>query len=153
MAAAIYLTPEGGKQIVFPMIPSKVHMGGEGKFLSYDIIKIGEVKLPRGSSLMTVSWNNAILPGSKRKSEIYVKSWSAPNDIISTIRTAQVKGTKCRLLVTGTRINLDVYIQKFEGDYQGGHGDFFYSIKFLQARDVKIYTYANSGSGSGTSTK
>lgn len=139
--ATIYLTPEGGDEIVFPMLPDKVHISGGGKFLTYQIINIGDVKIPRGSSLEEISWNEAMLPGAKRKTEFYVHNWQEPKKIIKAIEKARDAGTKCTLLITGTVINLDVYIDKFEGDYKGGHGDFIYSIKFSEARDVKIYTY------------
>lgn len=141
MATAIYLTPEGGEEIIFPMLPEKVHLSGDGKFMTYSIIKLGDVKLPRGSSLEEVSWSNAMFPGEKRKDAIYVGEFTLPKTLINAIRKIRDNGTKCRLLVTNTVINMDVYISKFDGDYKGGHGDFFYSISFVEARDVKIYTY------------
>ena len=44
------------------------------------------------------------------------------------------------LLVTDTWINLDVTIDSFAPDPFGAYGDVSYSIKFSQAKDLKIYT-------------
>ena len=144
MATAIYLRPEGGEEIVFPMLPEKVHLSGDGKFMPYSIINLGDVKLPRGSSLEEISWNNAMFPGKKRKDAVYVGEFTEPKTLINSLRNIRDKGTKCNLLITNTVINSDVYISKFNGDYKGGHGDFFYSISFTEARDIKIYTYQPS---------
>ena len=41
--------------------------------------------------------------------------------------------------MTGTCINLTVYISKFTGKYVGA-GDFQYEIEFIVAQEIKIYT-------------
>ena len=44
----IYLTPSGGSRIQFPMLPETITMGADAKFMTYSIISLGDVKLPRG---------------------------------------------------------------------------------------------------------
>ncbi len=56
------------------------------------------------------------------------------------MREWQEKGTALNLLVTDTWINLDVTIDSFAPDPFGAYGDVSYSIKFSQAKDLKIYT-------------
>ena len=43
----IYLTPSGGSRIQFPMLPEAITMGADAKFMTYSIISLGDVKLPR----------------------------------------------------------------------------------------------------------
>ena len=50
------------------------------------------------------------------------------------------QGTKLRLMVTQTPINLDVYITDFKSEFSGGHGDIHYSINMIEAKDIVIMT-------------
>lgn len=62
-------------------------------------------------------------------------------------------GTICKLLVTGTCINYSVYISSFKGKYSGGLGDFYYDIKFIIAREIKIYTTKELKIGTSSKTQ
>ena len=76
----IYITEkESGTRIALSMLPEKVKRKASTKFQSYDIINIGEVKLPRGTKLLTFSWDGTF-PGratdlSKATSGWSQKSW------------------------------------------------------------------------------
>lgn len=134
----IYLTPDGGSQIRFPMMPEKLTIGADAKFMSYSIISLGDVKLPRGKGIEEVSWSGTF-PGESRKGAPFIKAFTKPDSLIKNLRSYRDKGTKCTLLVTGTCINLTVYISKFTGKYVGA-GDFQYEIEFIVAQEIKIYT-------------
>lgn len=134
----IYLTPDGGSQIRFPMMPEKLTIGADAKFMSYSIISLGDVKLPRGKGIEEVSWSGTF-PGKSRKGAPFIKAFTKPDSLIKNLRSYRDKGTKCTLLVTGTCINLTVYISKFTGKYVGA-GDFQYEIEFIVAQEIKIYT-------------
>jgi nucleoid-associated protein YgaU len=143
----IYLTDlETGDRLRFPMLPEKINVQTGGIFQSYTILSTGDVKLPVGDELDNVGWN-AILPGRARQHEPYVREWRNPQEITGLLDTYKTKGKKLRLMVTETRINIDVYIERFNGDYTGGYGDFNYTISFLQAKALKVST-----SGASTST-
>lgn len=134
----IYLTPDGRSQIRFPMMPEKLTIGADAKFMSYSIISLGDVKLPRGKGIEEVSWSGTF-PGESRKGAPFIKAFTKPDSLIKNLRSYRDKGTKCTLLVTGTCINLTVYISKFTGKYVGA-GDFQYEIEFIVAQEIKIYT-------------
>lgn len=134
----IYLTPDGGSQMRFPMMPEKLTIGADAKFMSYSIISLGDVKLPRGKGIEEVSWSGTF-PGEARKGAPFIKAFTKPDSMIKDLRSYRDKGTKCTLLVTGTCINLSVYISKFTGKYVG-NGDFQYEIEFIVAQEIKIYT-------------
>ena len=140
----IYLNIEGGGSIVFPMMPEKISIGANGKFMNYAVIHLGDVKIPRGESLEEYSWSG-MFPGPMRYGEIYVGSYTDPETLISILEDARDSGSKCQLTITGTQINAQVYIDKFSGQYSGGHGDFFYDIKFVDAVDIMIYTVSEYG--------
>lgn len=138
----IYFTEiETGARIALSMLPEKAKQKGSANFQTYDIINIGEVKIPKGTNLLTFSWNGT-LPGSSRRNASYVKSqhWQSPDGIIKTWEKWRSEGTKIRLMITETSINYDVYLDDYTAEATGGNGDYEYSIAFLEAKAVEIYT-------------
>lgn len=135
----IYLTPSGSSRIQFPMLPEAITMGADAKFMTYSIISLGDVKLPRGQGTKEISWSG-MFPGAVRKKNRLVRKYTKPDTLIKSLEKYRDNGTKCTLLCTGTCINYSVYVSSFKGKYKGGSGDYFYDIKFIIARDIKIYT-------------
>ena len=133
-----YLTPSGSSGIRFPMLPENVNITGEAKFMSYSTISLGDVKIPRGKGVEEISWSG-MFPGASRKGASYIRAYTKADDLIQSLRSIRDNGTRCTLLVTGTCINLEVYISKFSGKYVGNL-DFNYDISLSAARDIKIYT-------------
>lgn len=135
----IYLTPSGGSKIQFPMLPEAITLGADAKFMTYSIISLGDVKLPRGQGTKEISWSG-MFPGAVRKKSSLVRKYTKPDTLIKKMEEYRDKGIKCTLLCTDTCINYSVYISSFKGKYKGGSGDFYYDIKFIIAREIKIYT-------------
>ena len=97
----IYITEkESGTRIALSMLPEKVKRKASTKFQSYDIINIGEVKLPRGTKLLTFSWDGTF-PGSGRKSYGFIKShfWMEPKELESIFDQWRTDGTILILMV------------------------------------------------------
>lgn len=143
----IYITEiKSGTRIALSMLPETVKLKSTGKFQSYDVMNIGEVKIPKGEKLAAISWS-ATLPGASRKTMSYVKSqhWQAPNKIIGTLEGWKKNGSKLKVMVTGTVINHDVYINDFTPQPKGGNGDYEYAISFVQAKDIMVYTVSELG--------
>ncbi len=144
----IYITDiKSGTRVALSMLPNSVKLKTSGKFQSYDIINVGEVKIPKGQKLTDISWSNTILPGVKRKNMSYIKRqhWKAPNEIISTFENWRKNGTRLKLMVTETVINYDVYLDSFSAEAVGGAGDYEYSISFMEAKDMMVYTVNELG--------
>lgn len=137
----IYLTNLKTKdRLRIPMLPEEISVKKANQFASYNIITIGDVRIPSGTSLDSFSWT-ATLPGKKRKNEPYVREWRKPNEIykwITNLKAKNGKPVKARLLVTGTPINCDVYLQDFSPEPTGGYGDIEYSITLIQAKEIKV---------------
>ena len=134
----IYLTPSGGSTIRFPMLPESVSLSGEAKFMTYSTISLGDVKIPRGQGVEEIAWSG-MFPGAARKKASYVRAYTKADDLINLLRNIRNNGTRCTLLVTGTCINIEVYVAKFSGKYVGNM-DYNYDLTFSAARDIKTYT-------------
>lgn len=138
----VYITEiETGARMALSMLPEKTSKKGNAKFQTYDIINVGEVKLPKGTELLTFSWSGT-LPGKNRKGASFVKSrhWRNPNEILNIWERWRKAGTKLRLMVTETPINHDVYLDSYTAEAKGGNGDYEYDISFVEAKQITVYT-------------
>lgn len=144
----IKLTPNGGSPVYLDMLPETVKYTADGKFMTYSIIGVGDVKVPSGTVPDTISWN-ATFPGASRKKEPYVKKnrWQSPQDYIKKITSWRNAKTKVNVQVVGAGINLDCSIEKFNGKFSGGHGDFIYDIQFVKYQKIEITAVPPSKSG------
>jgi len=129
----IYLTDlETNDRLQFPMLPEKISTRTGAIFQSYNMISVGDIKLPMSNELDGASWNG-IFPGRARQFQPHVRAWREPQNIINLLDVYKTAGKKLRLMVTETPINMDAYIERFDGDYSGGFGDYNYNISFVQA--------------------
>lgn len=138
----IYITEIAtGARLAFSMLPEKTKHKGDVAFQTYDIINVGEIKVPKGTNLLTFSWSGK-LPGRDRRSASFVKKqhWRDPNEIENMWDKWRKNGTKLRLMVTETPINHDVYLDSYTAEATGGNGDYDYDISFIEAKQVEIYT-------------
>ena len=143
MAAMVYITElDTGTRIALPLPPESVKCKAETKFISYNIINVGEVKLPNGEKLTKFSWSGR-LPGESMKHMRIVSAadWRSPKEIQSIFSIWRNRGKKLRLLVTGTTINHDVYLENYTVD-NSRLDTVEYSISFTHAKDIKVYTTA-----------
>lgn len=138
----IYFTEiETGARLTLSMLPEKAKRKGDAQFQTYDIINVGEVKIPKGTNLLTFSWSGT-LPGISRRNASFVKSqyWHSPEEIQNIWEKWRKNGTKLRLMVTETPINHDVYLDSYTAEATGGSGDYEYSISFIEAKPLEVYT-------------
>lgn len=153
----IYLTNlTNSDRLRFPMLPTEISIKMANQFANYTILSIGEVRLPSGTALDSISWNG-ILPGQKRVSSRtpYIFDWQDPKAVyrwIEQLKTQYGKPVKARLLITESPINCDVYLSSFTGTPTGGYGDINYSITLIQAKDIKISTSKNQAKQDSQST-
>ena len=143
MAEMVYITElDTGTRVALPLPPESVKCKAETKFISYNIINVGEVKLPNGEKLTKFSWSGR-LPGESMKHMRMVSAadWRSPKEIQSIFSIWRNRGMKLRLLVTGTTINHDVYLENYTVD-NSRLDTVEYSISFTHAKDIKVYTTA-----------
>ena len=137
----IYLTNlTTSDRLQFPMLPPEVSVKIAHQFATYSILRIGEVKIPSGTSADSFSWSG-ILPGAARRNDPYIRAWKDPKAVYNWLNGLKVvndKPIKARLLITETPVNCDVYLSNFTATPTGGYGDINYTITLVQARDIII---------------
>lgn len=129
----------------FPSLPDdKIKVKTSENYQNYDILGKGEYNFPSGPNAETVSWDGYFFGASRKKSTVNRK-WIAPGTCIKKLKTWKDKGTVLNLIVSGAGINMDVTIKQFDYEPFGGKGDYSYTIKFVQYKDLKIYTTKELG--------
>lgn len=155
MEVDIYIKEaNGGRELRIPWLPDKVTVDSNGlRAASYEILDVGEVKVPSGSNLTGFSWGS-YFPGAGHKNLPFLRgSWQDPKNIQTMLSEWRVNGTPLRLLMTGTPINHDVYLSDYRVDYESGYGDYKYEISFEMRREIKIVSSQAakpSGGGGGS---
>lgn len=130
-----------GRTFTFPANPETISGTMAAKYQSFDIISKGTVKVPVGTDVSEIKWNGEFFGESKRYESIVLREYyMPPNLCISLLREWQEAGQVLNLIVTDTWINLDVTISSFSPEVYGAYGNVKYSIGFVQAKDLKIYT-------------
>lgn len=121
-----------------PALPQKISCRKNAKMVSFDILDIGTIEMPNGNEPTEYSWD-AVLPGIGRRHEPWVRGpWTDPYTIENYFSIWKKIGAKLKLLITGTPINDYVYLKNFDIDFEGGFGDFTYSVTFVSAREVSV---------------
>ena len=146
--------------MTFPMLPEEIKVECATRFQSYDIMNIGEVMQPLGEELTRISWSCKI-PGEKRQlttgngyqNPYIIVSHGDPLKVQSWFSYLRVRGTKCRLLITETPINHDVYLENYTMTYAGGFGDYDCDISFIHAKELKICTEGSESDNAEGTTK
>ena len=141
--------------IRIPWLPAEIETNlGDMRSASYEILDLGEVDIPTGNNLGQISWSGTF-PGTLRKGRLpFLKGTiQQPKTYINKLDTWKKKGTKLKLLVSGTTINYNVHCVKFVYRRSGGYGDVTYDIAFKQCRDVVIKTVKKKTTSSKNKAK
>ena len=136
----IYFTDRSNNQrIIMPINPDEIVINAAANMQTYEIMRLGEIKIPNGNKIETISWSG-LWPGpGKRKSSI-VKEWTSPNKLYNFLNGFKGTDKKVRLLITRTSINMDVYVESIRRKLSGGHGDVFYDLQLCRAKNLTIRT-------------
>jgi len=149
-----YLTAPDGSRIHFPINPEKITCDTGNKIITFDIISLGEISLPRGRTPAKFTFEG-FFPGEARKNAPYVKDWRHPKELAGILSQWRNDGVKLRLLVTETPINHDVYFDgdnSFQHEWRGGYGDCWYSIRLVEAREMVISAEGEARQAIATTT-
>ena len=133
------LDPE--EELRFCMTPEKVKVQTSTRFRSYNIVELGELKIPKGEQLTRISWEG-ILPGAGILMYPFVthEIYEDPQELLKVFKRWRGRGSKLKLLITQTPLNLEVYMDKFDWEASGGLGDYKYSIELVAAKDLIVRT-------------
>lgn len=141
----------GSREIRIPWLPEEIEYKSGGTIVaSYDIMNKGEVAVPTGSGLATVTWKSEF-PGAARTDRSMMRgSWKAPSNYHKILEDWRKKQTKLTLIVTCYPINLDVFLEDYKATPVGGFGDMEYQVSFTEDLDLTITsTKAETDSNNG----
>ena len=152
MAIDIYIKERNGsREIRIPVLPEKISVSTGGTVrASYDIMDRGPVEIPTGSGLREIKFES-FFPGVKwPDSSIFRGSPYVPNYYNNILEDWRQNGTPLHIMVLCYPINDDVYLDKYEASAEGPYNDLYYSLSFIEDRDITIQP-AKVTSGSNTS--
>ena len=118
MDTDIYIEEKtGGRSMRIPWIPESITFDSNGtRFAKYEILKVGEVYIPSGANIHSYAWKS-LLPGEGRRDDILQRGeWQDPLWYQQIWSAWREYGTPLHLLVTGTPINHDVYLDDYSVD-------------------------------------
>lgn len=136
----IYITDLGTlTKTRIPWLPKTISFDSGGtKFATYNIVDLGDVSVPYGRNLRKVDWES-YLPGEGHKDLPFLRGdYIPPKTIQSRFSYWKKYGTRLNLLITGTPINMDVYLEDYSVKYEGGAGDYKYDISFVEYSEMKV---------------
>lgn len=131
----------GGTQIRIPWLPSEIAYESGGSLLgTYSMLDLGDVVRRTGAGLSKVSWSGTF-PGAARNALSLMRGkWVSPQTYQSYLNKWKKSGTTLNLLITGTPVNMDVYLEDFKVNYSGGFGDYSYDVSFVELKTLSITT-------------
>jgi hypothetical protein len=123
--------------LVLPVAPERLVVEWEAHRQTYTPILLGEVEVARGRKPVRVSWPG-LLPGRAREGMAALEGGLAPEEVVATIEGWLAANQVLGLVITEAGVGLDVFIERFEARYRGGHGDVEYEIALVEDRPVVI---------------
>jgi len=134
-----YLTNRAsGVRLRFPLLPDRLNVKTGALSVAFTIIKTGEIKIPRGTSLTGYSWNST-LPGESMRDASFVFDWQPPQRIVDLLKHWEENGDTLRFMVTELSVNADVFIESFVYEYYGVDS-VTYTLNLSVRRDLLIST-------------
>ena len=108
--------------IYIPVIPQEFHVEYANNFISYNILKTGEVKVPEGVALSSISWESFFEIEKYRHMSYVIDSYWQPPDVLhNKLERIKIDGRPCRIMLTGTPINFDCYLESFSPVWKEEH--------------------------------
>lgn len=123
-------------KIQLPVIPETITCSMEGRFSEYEILNLGQVNVPNGKNLKSISFES-FFPGSHLKNQPYVQKWQRPIYLDHVMKYWLSHGTEIALSITGTKLNLEVYLSEYSSDIKY-KGDYYYTVTFEEARELTV---------------
>ena len=140
MLVDIYVREKNGiREIRIPILPEEISFkSGDATTVTFSIMNLGDVSIPSGTELDTWSWKSEF-PGFFREHDPLIHgTWYQPSEYDSILKDWKKNGTELTLLCVGFPINADVYLKEYHPSAAGPHGDIYYEIGFIEARQIVV---------------
>lgn len=126
-----------GRQLFIPLLPNEVQVKTGANTIPINIIKTGEVRIPRGVKATGYSWDGTF-PGISLSNVTFVTDWQEPKRIVAQLNEWRINNSELNLMV-GEYINDDVFIEDFHYKYFGVD-NIKYSITLTKAPNLFVTT-------------
>lgn len=139
----ILITEKNGDRGFFiPWLPEKLDFESGGTVVSsYDVMGRGTVEVPTGTGLRGISWTSSF-PGINRTDLSMLRGGNLmqPHYYHNILEDWRKNGTLLNLsLYAYPFINLDVFLSEYSGSAKGGFGDWEYTVKFKEKRELTLW--------------
>lgn len=121
------------RKLQLPSLPEKIKLSASTQYASYDILDLGEVRLPNGTAPKEASWDGVFYGAERKDDANLIRCWSDPLTVCTLLESWRVSGAALKLVIAGSPINIDVTISQFEYELYGGFGDYAYAISFIES--------------------
>lgn len=140
----------GSEQYQLPVPPEAYTLSSENDNQTVNVYKTGDIGLWGPKKLDTITIES-FFPNPKVGNK-YQCTYGDPWDTVKMINRWRSDGQPIRVMITGTPINMDCLINKFEITEDGGIGDIKFSIEFQEYKKV-VAQIDSSGSTGSSSTE
>lgn len=129
---------EKSRTLQFPSLPESISFSNGSKYASYNILDLGEASFPSGRGCKTVEWSGVLYGEAFKDNKFLVQQWKDPEEVQRLFSEWTENGTKLKLVISGTPINMDVSLASYKVDYSGAYGNYNYSVSFTEYRDLSV---------------
>ena len=141
--SGIFVFDDKGELYTFQWLPEKITFRSGGtRFVTYPIMDLGDVEIPNGTNIREYSWESKLPGEGHKKLPFLVGEWQSPDFFQGKFSEWKLVGTPLILVITGTPITSSVYLADYDVEYEGGYGDYSYTVTFRDRRDLTIESIA-----------
>jgi nucleoid-associated protein YgaU len=144
----IYLKEISDKSYLFrfPSLPEdSLTIQGETAYQTYNLISMGNMQYPKGTSKSQVKWNATFWGEDRADMSGINREWRDPWECVQKLDEWRQEGTPLTLIISGGGVDMDVTIASFQYQPVGGHGDVKYSIVLNAYNQTRVYTTTETG--------
>ncbi len=119
-----------------PVVPPEFERLTSVSYSEEKVLNLGDVALYSSNGLTKISFAS-FFPNHNYSFNAYSDIWS-PYDYVKWVKKWKNEGTIVRVIITGSDINQEMRITNFNYGKRDGTGDVYYSIDFIEHREIKI---------------
>jgi len=127
-----------GTYLRLPVNPPEIDYSNPYNIQTVSITRLGDVSIPGERGLKQISFSS-FFPRDYNASYCEYEGFPSPAQWFSQIQTWRYARKPIRFIVTGTNINLPMYISEFDvqPEKAGAPGDMYYSMTLIEHRPFK----------------
>lgn len=143
-----WLVDSAGTYFQLPVNPEAIDYSNPYGINTLTIASLGEVSIPGERGLKQISFSS-FFPRDYNPSYCEYEGFMAPSEWFSHIQTWRYARKPIRLIITGTNINIEMYISEFDvqPEKAGAPGDIYYSMTFIEHRNFSAKSIKTTTTG------